>query len=139
MPAIVRLLRDDALGREREVAEGESEDPYLRAFDTIDADPRQLLTVAEHDGQVVGTVQLSFIQCMTFRGGERAQLEGVRVDSSLRGGGIGRKMLEWAIEQARERGCHVVQLTTNRKRTEAARFYEALGFRATHEGMKLEL
>lgn len=136
---MVRLLRDDPLGAEREAAEGNGHDPYLRAFEAIEADPRHALVVAEHEGKVVGTLQLSFIPCMTFRGGERAQLEGVRVDSSMRGGGIGRQMVEWAIEQARGRGCHLVQLTTNKRRADAHRFYETLGFRATHEGMKLEL
>jgi GNAT superfamily N-acetyltransferase len=140
VPAIVRLLADDDLGRTREQTDGPVRDSYWTAFDAIDADPRQLLVVAEgDDGEVVGTLQLSFIPNMTFGGGTRAQIEGVRVDRSARGTGIGRRMVEWAIERAREQGCHLVQLTTNKARPDAHRFYEGLGFVASHEGMKLQL
>jgi len=138
--AIVGLLADDTLGRQREqVGGGRLDDAYRRAFDAIDADPRQLLVVADLDGEVVGTLQLSFIPYLTYRGGERAQIEAVRVAAAHRGTGLGRRMLEWSIEQARQRGCHLVQLTTNKERTDARRFYESLGFEATHEGMKLSL
>lgn len=136
---IVRLLRDDSLGRDREAPEGERDDVYLRAFDAIDADARQLLIVAEQDGRVAGTLQLTFIPQLTFQGGERAQIEGVRVDRSVRRQGLGGQMIEWAVEQARERGCHLVQLTTNSQRANAVQFYESLGFQRTHEGMKLDL
>jgi GNAT superfamily N-acetyltransferase len=110
-----------------------------RAFEAIDCDEGQVLAVAKRDGKVVGTLQLSFIRYLTYRGGLRGQIEGVRIDSSVRGEGIGRRMCEWAIDQARQRGCHMVQLTTNKRRSDAHRFYESLGFEATHEGMKLHL
>jgi GNAT superfamily N-acetyltransferase len=140
VPAIVRLLADDPLASTRETANGDRvADAYWRAFQAIDADPRQLLLVAEAEGQVVGTLQLSFIPSLTYTGGERAQLEGVRVDASHRGRGLGREMVLWAIERARARGCRVVQLTTDQRRPDAVRFYESLGFRASHIGMKLAL
>jgi GNAT superfamily N-acetyltransferase len=137
--AIVDLLRDDAIAREREQRGSDVDDSYWRAFDAIDADQRQLLVVAEHEGTVVGTLQLTFIPYLTYQGGERAQIEAVRVGSALRNSGIGRAMLEWAIEQARSRGCHMVQLTMDKQRSDARRFYESLGFAATHEGFKLRL
>jgi len=136
VPEIVALLADDAIAESREQS---APDDYMRAFDAIDADDRQLLVVAETDGTVVGTLQLSFIPYLTYRGGERAQIEAVRVRSTSRDQGIGRRMLESAIEQARVRGCHLVQLTMDKRRTDARRFYESLGFEATHEGFKLHL
>lgn len=139
VPAIVRLLRDDVLGRRREQLDGAVDDAYRSAFAEIEEDGRQLLAVAEHAGKVVGTLQITFIRYLTYHGGERAQIEAVRVDTSHRGGGIGRKLVEWAIDVARQRGCHMVQLTTNKQRSDAHRFYGSLGFDATHEGMKLHL
>ena len=137
VPDLVRMLRDDELGGAREQADGPVEPSYWRAFEEIERDKRQLLVVAEHEGSVVGTLQVSFIPYLTFGGGERGQIEAVRVDRSLQGLGIGQAMMRWAIEQARDRGCHMVQLTTNKSRTEVRNFYEKLGFEATHEGMKL--
>lgn len=138
--AIVALLADDVFGNGREqTADGPIDDRYRRAFDAIDADDRQLLVVAEHEAAVVATLQLSFIPSMTFTGGLRAQIEGVRVDGSVRGDGVGRAMVEWAVEQAVERGCHLVQLTTDKRRGNAVRFYESLGFVVTHKGMKRHL
>jgi GNAT superfamily N-acetyltransferase len=140
VPAIVRLLADDPLGASREtLGEAELPEAYWRAFDAIAADPRQLLVVAELDGRVVGTLQLSFIPSLTYRGGERAQIEAVRIGAGSRGRGLGRVMVRWAIEQARLRGCRLVQLTTDRRRPDALRFYESLGFRASHTGLKLPL
>jgi GNAT superfamily N-acetyltransferase len=140
VPAIVRLLADDPLGSTREAANGDQvPNAYWRAFEAIDADPHQLLTVAEVDGQVVGTLQLTFIPSLTYTGGERAQIEGVRVDASHGGRGLGREMVLWAIERARTRGCRLVQLTTDQRRPDAVRFYESLGFRPSHLGMKLSL
>jgi GNAT superfamily N-acetyltransferase len=110
-----------------------------RTCPAIDADPHQLLLVAETDGQVVGMLQLTFIPSLTYTGGERAQLEGVRVAASHRGRGPGREMVLWAVERARARGCRLVQLTTDQRRPEAVPFYESLGFRPTHVGMKLPL
>jgi GNAT superfamily N-acetyltransferase len=139
VPAIVRLLADDPLGRDREVASPEPSAAYWRAFDAVDRDGRNLLVVAELDGEVVGTLQLTFIPSLTRQGGERAQVEGVRVDARHRDRGLGRSLLGWAVEQARARGCRLVQLTTDKRRPDALRFYESLGFRATHEGLKLPL
>lgn len=139
LPRIVQLLADDAIGATREQFTDPLPASYLEAFAEIDADPRQLLVVAEIGGQVVGTLQLSFIPYLTHGGSSRAQIEGVRVDGSQRGSGLGRAMILWAIERARERGCPMVQLTTDKRRTEAHRFYERLGFVASHEGMKLRL
>ena len=136
----MRLLADDSLGSTRETANGDQlPDAYWRAFQAIDADPRQLLMVAKADGQVVGTLQLTFIPSLTYTGGERAQIEGVRVAARHRGRGLGREMVLWAIERARARGCRLVQLTSDQRRPEAVRFYESLAFRPTHVGMKLSL
>jgi len=113
---------------------------YADAFAEIDADGHQLLAVAEdEDGRVVGTLQLTFIPGMSFVGGTRAQIEALRVHRSLRGQGVGRAFFEWAIEQARQRRCRMVQLTTNSVRDDAQQFYVSLGFRPTHVGMKLVL
>jgi GNAT superfamily N-acetyltransferase len=140
VPVIVRLLASDPLGAARETSgTGELPEAYWQAFEAIDADARQFLVVAELDGRVVGTLQLTFIPSLTYRGGERAQIEAVRIDAGTRGRGLGHAMVEWAIEQARARGCHLVQLTTDQRRPDALRFYQSLGFRATHAGMKLPL
>jgi GNAT superfamily N-acetyltransferase len=139
LPAIVAMLADDELGRLREDATDPLPPAYAAAFGQIDADPRQLLAVAEHDGRLVGTLQLTFIPYLSHRGGERALIEAVRIAGDVRGEGLGRTMLEWAVDQARQRGCRLVQLTTDKRRDEARRFYESLGFTATHEGVKLPL
>jgi GNAT superfamily N-acetyltransferase len=139
VPAIVGLLASDPLGATRETSGGELPEAYWQAFEAVDNDSHQFLAVAELDGRVVGTLQLTFIPSLTYRGGERAQIEGVRVDAGSRDRGLGRAMVGWAIEQARVRGCRLVQLTTDQRRPDALRFYESLGFRATHAGMKLLL
>ncbi len=95
--------------------------------------------VAEDGGGIVGTMQLTFIRHLTYRGGLRLQIEAVRVDERRRGGGLGGAMIQHAVDRAREKGCHLIQLTTNKERHAAHRFYERLGFVASHEGMKLEL
>lgn len=134
------LLADDDFGRRREAAGGLPNASYLRAFDEIDRDPRnEFLVVEGEEGGVVATLQLTYVPSFTHRGGERAQVEGVRVASSHRGEGTDRLLLGWVVEWARERGCGMVQLTTDKRRPDALRFYEALGFEATHEGMKLRL
>ena len=138
--AIVALLADDDLGRQREAADSVTDSSYLRAFDEIARDPRnELLVVEDEEGGVVATLQLTYVPSLTHRGGERAQVEGVRVASGHRGGGTGRLLLGWVVERARERSCGMVQLTTDKRRPDALRFYESLGFKATHEGMKLRL
>ncbi len=142
LPAILALLADDPLGKYREMAlSGDAAVPegYKTAFDVIAADPRNSLIVAEMDGKVVGCFQLTFIPGLTYKGGERATVEGVRVASDMRGLGIGKAMMAHAISLARARGCALVQLSTDKRRAEAQAFYRALGFVASHEGMKLAL
>lgn len=139
LPRIVELLHDDVLGERREASFADERDRYELAFEAISSDPRQHLAVADVGGVVVGTLQLSFIQYLTYVGGERAQIEAVRVDASMRSQGIGRRMIEWAISEATARGCHLVQLTTDKRREDAQAFYESLGFLASHEGLKLHL
>jgi GNAT superfamily N-acetyltransferase len=139
LPAIVALLAEDVLGATRE-APGPTLDPaYSAAFEAIAADPNQLLAVAELAGEVVGTLQLSFIPGLARRGALRGQIEAVRVAARHRGAGLGEAMLGWAIAACRARGCALVQLTSDKARSDAHRFYERLGFRATHEGYKLAL
>lgn len=137
LPAILALLADDQLGAVRESADDLS--PYERAFDAIDADPAHLLVVGELGGSVVATFQLSYLPGLSRKGSWRAQIEAVRVSSALRGQGVGALMVDWAIGHARARGCTLIQLTTDKSRTAAHRFYERLGFKASHEGMKLTL
>jgi len=137
--AIVAMLAEDALNPPAEQPGDPLPDAYWRAFDAIEQDPRQLLVVAEIDGQVVGTLQLSFIPYLVNVGGERAQIEAVRVERAHRDAGIGRAMIGWAVDVARARGCRTVQLTTDKRRHDAQRFYASMGFSATHEGMKLPL
>jgi GNAT superfamily N-acetyltransferase len=139
LPTIVELLADDILGERREDAGGPLPPAYVAAFEAIEADARNELIVVEDVGVVVGVLQLTFIPGLTHRGGERTQIEGVRVAASHRSQGVGRQLFDWAIERARERGCRMVQLTTDKRRTDAHRFYESLGFVASHEGMKLLL
>ena len=134
--AIVRMLADDPLGARREAPGDPS---YLRAFAEIDADPNQLLVVAETGGEVVATMQLSFIPGLSRRGMTRCQIEAVRVRDDQRGSGLGEMMIRWAVERARARGCGLVQLTTDATRADARRFYERIGFTPSHVGMKLAL
>jgi ribosomal protein S18 acetylase RimI-like enzyme len=137
LAAIVHLLADDPLGAARESDTTPLPDSYYRAFAAIDADPNNELIVADGDGAVLGVLQLTFIPSITYRGGWRALIEGVRVAAALRSSGLGRALVVRAIERARERGCQLVQLTSDKKRPDAIRFYERLGFVASHEGMKL--
>ncbi len=139
LPAIVDLLADDPIGRGRESAGPQLHPCYAAAYAAIERDRNQMLAVAEHNGRIVGCLQLSFIPGIARRGLWRGQIEGVRVASDQRGSGIGRAMLLWAIAECRKRGCGLVQLTSDERRSDAQRFYEALGFRATHRGYKLEL
>jgi GNAT superfamily N-acetyltransferase len=138
VPAVVAMLDDDAISRSRSVREADDA-RYWAAFEAIDADPRNELVVAERDGEVVGTCQLTFTPSLSRRGAERMTIEAVRVRADARGDGIGRAMMTWAVDRARERGCGLVQLTTDKRRTDAHRFYTSLGFAATHEGFKLDL
>jgi ribosomal protein S18 acetylase RimI-like enzyme len=137
IPAIVALLADDALGRARESAVDHGR--YEAAFDAIESDPHQLLTVGELAGAVVATMQLTFIPGLSRRGAWRAQIEGVRVASTARGRQLGEQLVRWAVEQARARGCALLQLTSDNRRPDAHRFYQRLGFVASHTGFKLDL
>ena len=139
LQAIVALLADDALGAMRERPADTLDAGYLAAFDVIAASPNETLLVAEQAGRVVGCLQLSFLPGLSHHGAWRGQIEAVRVASDLRGSGIGHRMLLEAIGRCRAKGCRIVQLTTNTARTDAARFYVSLGFKASHVGMKLEL
>ena len=137
LPAIVALLADDVLGAERESAA--VDEAYLLAFDQIAADTGSRLIVAEEDGEVAGTLQLNLLPGLSRHGMLRAQIEGVRVAAGQRGRGLGKSLIDWAIGQAREHGCGLVQLTSDKRRPDAIRFYESLGFAASHEGLKLPL
>jgi GNAT superfamily N-acetyltransferase len=137
LPEVVALLAADQLGAQRETPDALG--PYREAFDAITADPAQLLVVAVDDRRLVGTMQLTFIPGLARRGAWRAQIEAVRVRADVRNRGVGARMIEWAIAEARRRRCTLVQLTTDKRRTDAHRFYERLGFVASHEGMKLAL
>ncbi|MDG4808604.1 GNAT family N-acetyltransferase [Micromonospora sp. WMMD1120] len=137
LPAVIALLADDVLGKARDFTA--VDDAYERAFADIEADPRNHLIVAEHRGEVVGCLQITYIPGLGRHGAERSLIESVRVRSDRRGQGLGRDLMTWAIDQARQRGCALVQLTTDKTRTDAHRFYLGLGFVASHEGMKLAL
>src|SRR5262249_3514920 len=126
---IIELLAADQLGATRDGVSGAADlVPYLRAFEAIDADPSQLLVVGTEGGEVVATMQLSFIPGLARRGSLRAQIEAVRVADSYRSHGLGDAMFRWAIDEARRRGCSLVQLTTDKSRADAHRFYARLGF-----------
>jgi GNAT superfamily N-acetyltransferase len=138
LPAVVAMLADDPLGAGRESDDGDLT-PYRRAFERIDGDPAHVLLVAVRGDDVVGTLQLSVLPGLARRGATRGQIEAVRVVAGVRGSGLGAAMVGWAVEESRRRGCALVQLTTDKSRTDARRFYERLGFVASHEGMKLAL
>ncbi|MES9623210.1 GNAT family N-acetyltransferase [Streptomyces tuirus] len=137
IPDIVAMLADDALGATRESPEDLS--PYQSAYERLQRDPNQLLVVAESDGRVVGTLQLTIIPGLSRKGSTRSIIEGVRVHSSQRGHGLGARLIEWAIEESGRQGCQLVQLTSDSARTDAHRFYERLGFAGSHVGFKLQL
>jgi ribosomal protein S18 acetylase RimI-like enzyme len=139
LPEIVRMLADDFLGAQRERFEEPLPESYVKAFEEIDADKNNELIVAEAGGAIVGTLQLTLTPSISFQGGKRATVESVRVDEKFRGQGIGRELMLFAIARAREENCVAMQLTTNMDRTDAHRFYENLGFKKSHLGMKLNL
>ncbi|WP_458762396.1 N-acetyltransferase family protein [Cupriavidus basilensis] len=139
LPAIVGLLADDALGSQREIVSTPVDKRYVTAFHAIAADPNQRLVVAVNGDTVIGTLQLSFIPGIARAGAWRGQIEAVRIAAPFRSAGLGREMFEWAISECRSRGCAIVQLTTDKGRADAHRFYERLGFVASHEGYKLIL
>lgn len=137
LPTVIALLADDVLGKTRDFTD--VDDAYERAFADITADPRNLLVVADDFGEVVGCMQITYIPGLGRHGAERSLIEAVRVRSDRRGQGLGREMMTWAIGQATQRGCALVQLTTDKTRQDAHRLYLNLGFVASHEGMKLAL
>lgn len=139
LPSIVRLLADDDLGSQRERYEHPLPNEYYSAFEQIERDPNHELIVAEWNGEVIGTLHLMFLPSISFQGGLRAQIESVRVDKQFQNQGIGSAMMNWSMQRARQRGAHVVQLMTHKTREEAHRFYERLGFKGTHLGMKQSL
>jgi GNAT superfamily N-acetyltransferase len=139
LPAIVRMLADDDLGSQRERYAEPLPGSYMLAFEQIEHDSNHELIVAELNGDVIGTLHLMFLPSISFQGGLRAQVESMRVDKLYQGQGIGSDMMRWAIDRAQGRGAHIVQLTTHQSRANAHRFYERLGFKGTHLGMKLSL
>ena len=139
VPSIVRLLADDELGSLRERYENPIPETYYTAYELINGDPNHELIVAELNGEVIGTLHLMFLPSLSFQGGLRAQIESVRVDTHHQNQGIGSDMMKWTLERAKMRGAHIVQLTTHKSRADAHRFYERLGFKGTHLGMKLSL
>jgi GNAT superfamily N-acetyltransferase len=137
--ALVELLADDELGAGREDLQQPLNKKYQQAFAAIASDPNNELTVVESDGELVGMLQLTFIPYLTHTGSWRCLIEGVRIASSQRGKGLGTQIISWAIDRARQRQCAMVQLTSDKQRPDALRFYESLGFKASHEGFKLRL
>ena len=139
VPAIVAMLADDPLGATREVLADPLPESYHTAFEAIDTSPENELIVAETGDQVVGCLQLTYIPGLSRQGALRAQIESVRVSSAVRSKGLGASMIEWAVDRAKDRGCAIVQLTSDASRSDARRFYERLGFEASHIGLKRSL
>ncbi len=139
LPEIIVLLGNDSLGQSREIVELPLDQKYVGAFNAIESDSNQLLVVMDFGGEVAGCLQLSFIPGLSRTGMWRAQIESVRIAERMRGKGAGSLLINWAIEQAKARECGLVQLTSDKQRPEALRFYENLGFEASHEGFKLKL
>jgi ribosomal protein S18 acetylase RimI-like enzyme len=139
LPALVQMLADDKLGAQREDTGVPLNPRYAEIFAAIEADPNNQLVVVERDAQAVGMLQLTFIPYLSHTGTWRALIEAVRIHSRYRGQGLGERLFAWAIDRARVRGCRLVQLTSDKQRPDAIRFYRSLGFRDSHEGFKLEL
>ncbi|MBR0797019.1 GNAT family N-acetyltransferase [Bradyrhizobium jicamae] len=139
LPAIIALLANDVLGQQREDASSPPHQRYTTAFEAILADPNQLQIVATLNDEVIGSLQLTFIPGLARQGAWRGQIEAVRIAADHRGSGVGQQMFEWAIAQCRARGCDLVQLTTDKSRADAHRFYARLGFVDSHIGYKMAL
>ncbi|MEV0013092.1 GNAT family N-acetyltransferase [Streptomyces tendae] len=137
VPAVVAMLADDPLGARRESPDDLG--PYLAAFERLTTDPNQHLVVAVRDSRVVGTLQLTIVPGLSRRGATRSIIEGVRIHGDERGSGLGTQLIEWAIDESRRQDCSLVQLTSDKTRSDAHRFYERLGFTASHTGFKLQL
>ena len=134
---IVQMLSDDPLGAKRERFEDPLPETYYNTFNSIKNDPNNELVVATIDKNIAGFMQITFIPYLTYQGRWRALIEGVRVNKAYRNRGLGKQLFQWAIQRAKQRNCHLIQLRTDKKRADAIRFYESLGFIASHEGMKL--
>jgi ribosomal protein S18 acetylase RimI-like enzyme len=139
LDGIVKMLADDELGSMRERYVQPLPESYKTAFQAITSDPNNELVVAYQGNELLGVQQITFTPYITHQGGWRATIEGVRTSSAVRGKGVGTELIRWAIHRAKQRGCHLVQLTTDKQRVDALRFYERLGFKATHEGLKMKL
>ncbi|MEU0278232.1 GNAT family N-acetyltransferase [Streptomyces sp. NPDC088147] len=137
IPAIVAMLADDPLGAQRESLDDLT--PYTEAYERLARDPNQHVVVAERDGRVIGTLQLTIIPGLSRRGATRSIIEAVRVHADERGSGLGTRFIEWAVDESRRQGCQLVQLTSDASRTDAHRFYERLGFTASHVGFKMSI
>ncbi|MFE9686479.1 GNAT family N-acetyltransferase [Streptomyces sp. NPDC002701] len=137
VPAIVAMLADDPLGAQRESPDDLT--PYLAALERLSGDPNQHVVVAVREGRVVGTLQLTVVPGLARKGATRAIIEAVRVHADERGSGLGTRFIQWAVDRSRSEGCQLVQLTSDASRTDAHRFYERLGFTASHVGFKLQL
>lgn len=139
IPDLLKMLMDDELGKLREDVLNPANECYLSAFEQISRDPNNELTVALQGPKIVGMLQLTFIPYLTHIGSWRCLIEGVRIHNSHRGQGLGTRLFKWAIQRAEARGCAIVQLTSDKQRHDALRFYQNLGFEASHEGFKLRL
>ena len=139
LPAIIALLADDALGAAREDLRAPLNPAYLAALEQMDRDPNQMMCAFDLDGVLVGCLQITFIPGLSYTGRWRGQIESVRIAKDLRGQGLGRQMIAWAVEQCRARNCGMVQLTAHKSRQDTHRFYASLGFEPIHEGFKLFL
>lgn len=139
LPSLINMLSDDFLGANREDNSHPINPAYLEVFNAINSDPNNELIVVEHSSELIGMLQLTFIPYLTHTGSWRCLIEGVRVNTQHRGQGIGTKIFEWAMIRAQQRNCAMIQLTSNKQRPEAIKFYERLGFIASHEGFKYEL
>ncbi|MFE2631958.1 GNAT family N-acetyltransferase [Streptomyces sp. NPDC059374] len=137
VPANVGMLADDPLGAQRESPDDLT--PYLAALERLQGDPHQHVVVAVREGRVVGTLQLTIVPGLSRRGATRSIIEGVRIHADERGSGLGTQLIEWAVDESRRQDCQLVQLTSDKTRTDAHRFYERLGFTASHTGFKLQL
>ncbi|MFJ3231342.1 GNAT family N-acetyltransferase [Streptomyces sp. NPDC086787] len=137
LPEVVGMLADDPLGAERESPDDMA--PYLAALERLAEDPNQCLVVAVREERIVGTLQLTFIPGLSRRGATRSIIEAVRIHRDERGSGLGTQLIEWALDESRRRDCQLVQLTSDTSRTDAHRFYERLGFSASHVGFKFQL
>lgn len=137
LEALIALYADDDLGMARE--SGEPDDRYLAAFEAIEGDPNHLLAVGERNSEIVATLLLSFLPGLSRHGAWRAQIEAMRVARAMRGHGLGKEILDWAVQEASARNCDLVQLTSDRQRPDAHRFYEKAGFQPSHVGFKLFL